>query len=159
MLYGMFFFMSFALIRGYHDPAFAAGLRQTVIPVALGLYIAPDNSATIGPRPPTMRASRGCCSIFCACSGLAAAWRRLRSCWDRDWKQRPALARAWRRRPKALCSRRLAECCRCAQSSARWAPRRRSFAATGGGSRACLSPRPIWRLSIAARRVLNEAGL
>jgi hypothetical protein len=30
MLYGMFFAMSFALIRGYHDPAFIAGLTLTM---------------------------------------------------------------------------------------------------------------------------------
>lgn len=37
LLYGMLFAMSFALVRGYHDPSFAAGLRLTVVPVALGL--------------------------------------------------------------------------------------------------------------------------
>ncbi len=37
MRYGIFFAMSFALIRGYHDAPFAAGLRLTVVPVALGL--------------------------------------------------------------------------------------------------------------------------
>ncbi|HEX9169556.1 MAG TPA: MFS transporter [Roseiarcus sp.] len=50
MLYGMFFAMSFALIRGYHDPAFAAGLRLTVIPVALGL-VAPFGGALSDKRP------------------------------------------------------------------------------------------------------------
>jgi hypothetical protein len=44
MLYGMFFAMSFVLIRGYYDPAFAAGLRLTIIPVALGL-VAPFGGA------------------------------------------------------------------------------------------------------------------
>ena len=44
MLYGMFFAMSFALIRGYQDPTFAAGLRLTVVPVALGL-VAPFGGA------------------------------------------------------------------------------------------------------------------
>ena len=37
MLYGIFLSMSFALIRGYHDAPIAAGLRLTMIPVALGL--------------------------------------------------------------------------------------------------------------------------
>jgi EmrB/QacA subfamily drug resistance transporter len=50
MLYGMFFAMSFALVRGYHDPAFAAGLRLTVIPVGLGL-VAPFGGAWSDKRP------------------------------------------------------------------------------------------------------------
>jgi hypothetical protein len=50
MLYGMFFAMSFALIRGYHDPALAAGLRLTVIPVALAL-VAPFGGAWSEKRP------------------------------------------------------------------------------------------------------------
>ena len=37
MLYGIFFAMSFALIRGYHDQPIAAGLRLAILPVALGL--------------------------------------------------------------------------------------------------------------------------
>jgi EmrB/QacA subfamily drug resistance transporter len=44
MLYGMFFLMSFALVRGYHDSPQLAGLRLAVIPVALGL-IAPFSGA------------------------------------------------------------------------------------------------------------------
>jgi hypothetical protein len=31
MLYGMFFLMSFALVRGYHDSPLAAGLRLAII--------------------------------------------------------------------------------------------------------------------------------
>jgi EmrB/QacA subfamily drug resistance transporter len=50
MLYGMFFAMSFALIRGYRDPALAAGLRLTVIPVALAL-VAPFGGAWSEKRP------------------------------------------------------------------------------------------------------------
>jgi EmrB/QacA subfamily drug resistance transporter len=50
MLYGMFFAMSFALIRGYHDPVFVAGLRLTVVPVALGL-VAPFSGALADKRP------------------------------------------------------------------------------------------------------------
>jgi hypothetical protein len=50
MLYGMFFAMSFALIRGYHDPVFAAGLRLTAVPVALGL-VAPFSGALADKRP------------------------------------------------------------------------------------------------------------
>jgi EmrB/QacA subfamily drug resistance transporter len=37
MLYGMFFLMSFALVRGYHDSPLAAGFRLAMIPVALGV--------------------------------------------------------------------------------------------------------------------------
>lgn len=43
MLYGMFFLMSFALVRGYHDSPLAAGLRLAIIPVALGI-VAPFSS-------------------------------------------------------------------------------------------------------------------
>ena len=50
MLYGMFFAMSFALIRGYHDPALGAGLRLTIIPVALAL-VAPFGGAWSEKRP------------------------------------------------------------------------------------------------------------
>jgi EmrB/QacA subfamily drug resistance transporter len=50
MLYGMFFAMSFALIRGYHDPAFAAGLRLTTVPVTLGL-VAPFGGVWSDKRP------------------------------------------------------------------------------------------------------------
>jgi MFS family permease len=51
MLYGMFFAMSFALMRGYHDPPLAAGLRLTIIPIALGV-VAPFSGALyeLGPR-------------------------------------------------------------------------------------------------------------
>lgn len=44
MLYGMFFAISFALVRGYHDAPLAAGLRLTIIPLALGL-VAPFSGA------------------------------------------------------------------------------------------------------------------
>jgi EmrB/QacA subfamily drug resistance transporter len=37
MLYAIFFAMSFALVRGYHDPPFWAGVRLTILPVALGI--------------------------------------------------------------------------------------------------------------------------
>ena len=37
MLYGMFFAMSFALVRAYHDTSLAAGLTLTMVPIALGL--------------------------------------------------------------------------------------------------------------------------
>ena len=44
MLYGMFFLMSFALVRGYHHSPLAAGLRLAIIPVALGI-VAPFSGA------------------------------------------------------------------------------------------------------------------
>jgi hypothetical protein len=50
MLYGMFFAMSYALVRGYHDSPLAAGLRLTIIPVALGL-VAPFSGAVSDKRP------------------------------------------------------------------------------------------------------------
>jgi EmrB/QacA subfamily drug resistance transporter len=50
MLYGMFFAMSFALIRGYHQGAFAAGLTLAMVPIALGL-VAPFGAAASDRRP------------------------------------------------------------------------------------------------------------
>jgi EmrB/QacA subfamily drug resistance transporter len=44
MLYGMFFLMSFALVRGYHHSPLDAGLRLAIIPVALGI-VAPFGGA------------------------------------------------------------------------------------------------------------------
>ena len=44
MLYGMFFLMSFALVRGYHDSPLTAGMRLAIIPVALGV-VAPFSGA------------------------------------------------------------------------------------------------------------------
>ncbi|HTU54405.1 MAG TPA: DHA2 family efflux MFS transporter permease subunit [Acetobacteraceae bacterium] len=52
LLYGMFFLMSFALVRGYHDPAALVGLRLAIVPVALGI-VAPFSGALtdrLGPR-------------------------------------------------------------------------------------------------------------
>jgi EmrB/QacA subfamily drug resistance transporter len=37
MLYGIFFLMSFALVRGCQDPPLAAGLRLAIVPAALGV--------------------------------------------------------------------------------------------------------------------------
>ncbi|HUC17312.1 MAG TPA: DHA2 family efflux MFS transporter permease subunit [Acetobacteraceae bacterium] len=56
LLYGMFFLMSFALVRGYHDPATLVGVRLAIVPVALGL-IAPFSGALtdrLGPRVPSV---------------------------------------------------------------------------------------------------------
>ena len=50
MLYGMFFTMSFALVRGYHDAPLAAGLRLAIVPVALGA-VAPFSGGVAERRP------------------------------------------------------------------------------------------------------------
>jgi hypothetical protein len=50
MLYGMFFAMSFALVRGYHDAPLTAGLRLALVPVALGV-VAPFSAAAAELRP------------------------------------------------------------------------------------------------------------
>jgi hypothetical protein len=50
MLYGMFFAISFAFVRGYHEPFFAAVLRLTVVPVALAL-VAPFGGAASDKHP------------------------------------------------------------------------------------------------------------
>lgn len=52
LLYAMFFLMSFALVRGYHDSPAVAGLRLAIVPVALGI-VAPFSGALtdrVGPR-------------------------------------------------------------------------------------------------------------
>ena len=53
MLYGMFFAMSFALVRGYHDTPLAAGLRLAIVPIALGIA-APFSSGLSEAHPRTM---------------------------------------------------------------------------------------------------------
>jgi EmrB/QacA subfamily drug resistance transporter len=50
MLYGMFFAISFAFVRGYHEQFFAAGLRLTIVPVALAL-VAPFGGAASDKHP------------------------------------------------------------------------------------------------------------
>jgi len=50
LLYGMFFAMSFALVRGYHEAPYFAGLTLTPVPVALGL-VAPFSGALVDKRP------------------------------------------------------------------------------------------------------------
>lgn len=52
MLYAMFFAMSFALVRGFGDSPLVAGLRLTVVPIALGLAAPIGGSlAERWPRP------------------------------------------------------------------------------------------------------------
>ena len=50
MLYSMLFAMSFALVRGYHDAPLTAGLRLTLVPVALGV-VAPFSGSAAELRP------------------------------------------------------------------------------------------------------------
>jgi EmrB/QacA subfamily drug resistance transporter len=67
ILYGMFFAMSFAFIRGYHEPAFAAGLRLSIIPVTLAL-VAPFGGAWSDKRPRLVMAGG---MTVCLASALA----------------------------------------------------------------------------------------
>ena len=67
MLYGIFFAMSFALVRGYHDAPIAAGLRLTMVPVALGL-VAPIAGALSARRPRLVMLAG---MALCAVSALA----------------------------------------------------------------------------------------
>jgi EmrB/QacA subfamily drug resistance transporter len=69
LLYGMLFAMSFALVRGYHDPAFAAGLRLTIVPIALGL-VAPFSAAIADKRPRLVTLGG---MAFCGLAALALA--------------------------------------------------------------------------------------
>jgi EmrB/QacA subfamily drug resistance transporter len=71
MLYGMFFAMSFALVRGYHDGPLAAGLRLTVVPLALGV-VAPF-SAALAARGPRLTMAGGMALCATACLALLVA--------------------------------------------------------------------------------------
>jgi hypothetical protein len=50
MLYAMFFVMSFALVRGYHDAPLTAGLRLTIVPIAIAV-VAPFSGSIAERRP------------------------------------------------------------------------------------------------------------
>ena len=69
LLYGMLFAMSFALVRGYHDPSLAAGLRLTIVPIALGL-VAPFSGAAADKRPRLVMLGG---MAFCGLAALALA--------------------------------------------------------------------------------------
>jgi EmrB/QacA subfamily drug resistance transporter len=61
-LFGMFFLMPFVFVRGYHDSWLVAGLRLSMIPVALGIA-APLSGALsdrLGPRVPTVAGTVTC---------------------------------------------------------------------------------------------------
>jgi EmrB/QacA subfamily drug resistance transporter len=60
MLYAMLFSMSFALIRGYREAPFTAGLMLTVIPIALGI-VAPFSAAASDKRPRLVMLSGAAC--------------------------------------------------------------------------------------------------
>jgi len=67
MLYGLFFVMAFVLVRGYRDPPMLAGLRLTVVPVALGL-VAPFAGAVSDKYPRLVMLSG---MALCGLSALA----------------------------------------------------------------------------------------
>jgi EmrB/QacA subfamily drug resistance transporter len=63
MLYGIFFAMAFALVRGYRDDAIVAGLRLAIVPVVLGL-VAPFAGAASNRWPrPIMLSGMALCAI------------------------------------------------------------------------------------------------
>jgi EmrB/QacA subfamily drug resistance transporter len=69
MLYGMFFAMSFALVRGYQETPLAAGLRLTIVPIALGL-VAPFSGGLTERRPQlVMLGGMALCALAAAALG------------------------------------------------------------------------------------------
>jgi hypothetical protein len=48
LLYSMFFLMSFAFVRGFHESPITSGVRLAVIPIALGL-VAPISGQRLRP--------------------------------------------------------------------------------------------------------------
>ncbi|MBV8968463.1 MAG: MFS transporter, partial [Verrucomicrobia bacterium] len=70
MLYGIFFSMSFALVRGYHASPLDAGLRLTVVPLALGI-VAPF-SGGMYERHPRLVPIGGMAICVCATVALNA---------------------------------------------------------------------------------------
>lgn len=72
-LFGVFFLIPFALVRVYQDSGLAAGLRLSILPVALGL-MAPVGGALsdrFGPRAPTS------CGMLICLAGLAVLYVSL----------------------------------------------------------------------------------
>lgn len=64
LLYGMFFTLSFALIRGYHEDELAAGLRMMIVPACIGL---------VAPFSGGLAARRGARFVTLLAMGLCAA--------------------------------------------------------------------------------------
>ena len=112
--------------------------------VGLGLYIAPNNSATIGEAPADKSGVAGgllnLLRVFGAGVGVAAASTAL------GWGLQTATGRGGRttHAPEAELLRRSAACCRCSQFSPLWGRRRRSSAAIRNKRPERLRPRP-WR--------------
>jgi MFS family permease len=73
LLYGMFFLISFALVRGYHLTPSAAGLRLAIIPVAVGVVAPLSGVFTDRWGPYVVRGTgmAACFSALCALSVLA----------------------------------------------------------------------------------------
>jgi EmrB/QacA subfamily drug resistance transporter len=72
-LFGVFFLIPFVLVRAYHDSALQAGLRLSILPVALGL-LAPVGGALydrLGPRLPA------CAGALLCLAGLALLYVAL----------------------------------------------------------------------------------
>ena len=69
MLYGIFFAMAFAFVRGYRDTAIVAGLRLALVPIALGI-VAPFAGKLSDTRPRLIMVSG---MALCAASALALA--------------------------------------------------------------------------------------
>jgi EmrB/QacA subfamily drug resistance transporter len=73
LLYGMFFLISFALVRGYHLTPAVAGLRLAIIPVAVGVVAPLSGVFTDRWGPYVVRGTgmAACFSALCALSVLA----------------------------------------------------------------------------------------
>lgn len=70
LLYGLFFVMAFALVRGYHENEAAAGLRMAVVPVAISL-VAPFSGGFAAHRGPRLTAAFA--MILCAAGVMLLA--------------------------------------------------------------------------------------
>lgn len=70
LLYGLFFVMAFALVRGYHENEALAGLRMAVVPVAISLT-APFSGGFAARRG--MRIASGFALLLCAAALLLLA--------------------------------------------------------------------------------------
>jgi EmrB/QacA subfamily drug resistance transporter len=58
LLYGIFFIVSFGLVRGYHRPVEMAGLRLAVIPIAIGI-VAPLSGMLVDKIQPRLLSAGG----------------------------------------------------------------------------------------------------
>jgi hypothetical protein len=70
LLYGIFFAMSFAFVRGYHDQPIVAGLRLAIVPVAIGV-VSPMAGALSATRPRLIMLAG---TALCAASALGLVW-------------------------------------------------------------------------------------